>query len=318
MKSKIYLSIIVPNYNSKDYLSECLSCFNGYYDSGIEVIVIDDGSSDNSINLVRNERVRIIKNDENRGVSYSRNRGIDEARGKYILFVDADDKLRVGAIEELLESAKSNNDIIYFSKDRLSDNKKTLIRQILGTNKDGICIAGPFSKLYKKDFIKANNIKFKEDLINGEDMIFNIEAITKAKSHTVKHKNIYLYRKNNGSATRSFNKSIFQNDEIFHEYLKHILSPEYEDDISLLAINGLFIVISRISYLQTKEAVIKYKQIDTEFYKQFKDYTQSLDAFRRTTIRLYFKGHYKVLHYILKARRWISSTIKNNKEFTEI
>lgn len=315
MKSYPLITIIIPCYNPGKYLKECINSLKCSHDK-IEVILIDDASTDKSVEKIKCKNIKTIRNGKNRGVSYSRNRGIDEANGKYVMFLDADDMLVNGAIGEVLKWASLDYDIIYFSNNKIAHNKYALLKQILGTNKDKICIAGPVSKLYKTDFLKTNSIKFKENIINGEDMLFNAEALIKTDSYKTINKNIYLYRRNNSSATRTFDERIIENDKNFQSYIEQILPNQYKNDISMLAINGLFTVITRISNLPYAKALTYYEKIDTKFYEKSSKSMQSLSGYKILILWLFLRKHYKITHSLLLMKRNISNLIKKNKEFT--
>ena len=93
-------SIIIPVYNVEDYIKKCLdSVFNQTY-TNYEVIVVNDGTKDNSMKIVKNYDVRII-NQENQGLSMARNNGVKKAKGEYILFLDSDDYLEENTLQEI-------------------------------------------------------------------------------------------------------------------------------------------------------------------------------------------------------------------------
>ena len=92
------LSIVIPVYNAERYIEECLASILPEMNEGMELLLIDDGSTDSSYQLIqkyKSENIRVFHH-ENQGVSYTRNVGIMEARGDYIQFVDADDRLSQG------------------------------------------------------------------------------------------------------------------------------------------------------------------------------------------------------------------------------
>lgn len=125
----ILVSIIIPIYNAECYLERCLNSVINQTYKNIEIILINDGSKDNSINICKkyrsnDERVVII-NQDNFGVSYSRNIGINHAKGKYILFVDADDSIDINMVENMLKLAtKYNGDCIICNYDDGKNNYK--------------------------------------------------------------------------------------------------------------------------------------------------------------------------------------------------
>ena len=107
------LSVIIPVYNVEEYLNECLDSITNQTLEGIEIICIDDGSTDNSPNLLKeyqkkDQRIKIITK-ENGGQATARNLGIKEAHGEYIAFIDSDDFIEPEMLEKLYTKAKNNN-----------------------------------------------------------------------------------------------------------------------------------------------------------------------------------------------------------------
>ena len=116
-------SIIIPVYNIEQYIKECLdSVFNQSFQN-FEVIVVNDGTKDNSMDIVKNYNVKII-NQKNKGLSSARNHGVQLAKGKYILFLDSDDYLEKDTLKEIHKSLKNNPDIVRFQIQEINENHK--------------------------------------------------------------------------------------------------------------------------------------------------------------------------------------------------
>jgi len=116
-------SIIIPVYNIEQYIKECLdSVFNQSF-KDFEVIVVNDGTKDNSMDIVKNYDVKII-NQKNKGLSSARNHGVQLAKGKYILFLDSDDYLEKDTLKEIHKSLKNNPDIVRFQIQEVNENHK--------------------------------------------------------------------------------------------------------------------------------------------------------------------------------------------------
>ena len=116
-------SIIIPVYNIEQYIKECLdSVFNQSF-KDFEVIVVNDGTKDNSMDIVKNYNVKIIKK-KNKGLSSARNHGVQLAKGKYILFLDSDDYLEKDTLKEIHKSLKNNPDIVRFQIQEINENHK--------------------------------------------------------------------------------------------------------------------------------------------------------------------------------------------------
>ncbi|MDY3959684.1 glycosyltransferase family 2 protein [Romboutsia timonensis] len=184
------ISIIIPVYNCESWLSRCIdSVINQTY-KNLEIILVNDGSVDNSINICKHyesidSRIVLI-NKENGGTSSARNRGLSISTGDYIQFVDSDDSLKKDACEKLIEyMIKSKSEMVICGLN-VYQNGKLLRTPHLKEKKINIkdsfenfkyiypVFASPCNKLYKKSLIKEY---FDESLSAGEDMKFNLTYI---------------------------------------------------------------------------------------------------------------------------------------------
>jgi len=207
------VSIIVPVYNSFDYLNDCLYSLVNQTLKDIEIIVIDDASTDNSYQIMEYYQnkypnvIKIFKNSINKGQSYTRNKGIELASGEYIGFLDSDDFVNFNMYETMYNGALDNNkpDILtsglLFVKDNfyLKNNFKDL-RRDKGriyrplTNPDYIINESPSvcNKLFKKELL--NNIRFLDGMM-WEDIAFTYTALFKANTILEFPNSDYFYRK---------------------------------------------------------------------------------------------------------------------------
>lgn len=185
------ISIIVPIYNAEKYLNKCIDSIINQSKKELEIILINDGSTDNSETIIKkynDKRIKYFKN-KNQGIGKTRNFGIEKATGKYIMFLDSDDFLELNACEKMFEKAEKDKlDIVICDYYRYFDNgKKEEIKlpnfknSSLKDNPNIICEhLSPWAKIYKTDLLKNNNIKFVENL-KYEDAPFVIEALDCAK-----------------------------------------------------------------------------------------------------------------------------------------
>lgn len=205
----IDLSIIIPAYNVSEYIDECLqSVINQRTKYNYEIIVINDGSKDDTLNKINkysgNKRVNII-NQENMGLSGARNVGIDMAKGKYLMFVDSDDILCEGAIEELLNKGfKENADIVQGSFYEFSDKSKFYtslkeVKKVIKELNEPLGAPGfPWGKIYKAYLFE--NIRFPLGYWY-EDTIVSYILYRLCNIYVTTSKCVYGYRKNNNSIT---------------------------------------------------------------------------------------------------------------------
>lgn len=325
---KVLLSIIIPVYNGEKYLDQCLSSiFNTKLKDilkNTEVIIIDDGSTDKSSAIYDNynekySNIKIIKN-SNHGVSHSRNCGISEAIGKYLMFVDSDDLLDKNWNSVINKELLSENyDIIFHSMHFIENktnhcDKKEILSYILTYNEKQIRISGPYSKLFNREFILNSRIKFKEDLINGEDMLFNIEALLNSKSQLLIKNSCYVVRHNVLSTTSKFNTKIIESEINLNKYVNEIFKDEvynYELIKNLIFINSIRTLSYRTSFLQKYSDAhtifnkIRYNKYYREMFKEVK-----IDKKSKSFVFYYLFKYklYLILYYICKIKN------KKNKQ----
>ena len=216
---RIKVSVIVPVYNVQDYLSECIESIINQTLKEIEIILVNDGSTDNSLEICKyyskkDNRIYVIDK-KNGGQSSARNRGLNIAKGEYILFVDSDDYIINTACEILYTNAIKNElDIIHgttinsnenistdnFKVDDIITGTQYIINSMKKLNYDIV----PWLNLIKKEYLIKNNIKFIEGYVY-EDQEYSLKLFTKNKCRFAKIKfPFYFYRTNReGSTTNS-------------------------------------------------------------------------------------------------------------------
>ena len=201
---KYLVSIIVPIYNSEKYLKRCVDSLIAQNYSNIEIILIDDGSKDKSLEILQeysDDRVNILSK-VNSGVSDTRNLGIKIAKGEYIVFVDSDDfveenyvqclieniekgMLVFGGLRKVSENTEGNNLNLIDEFNNLSFNKKVeymIIKEVLNS---------PCNKIYLRSTLIENNIVFNKNIKIGEDLLFNFTYLNFIDS--IKFTNQYTY-----------------------------------------------------------------------------------------------------------------------------
>ncbi|MFB1078107.1 glycosyltransferase family 2 protein [Photobacterium damselae] len=248
------ISVIIAAYNAEKHIKETIeSLTNQYYDN-LEVIVINDGSTDstNSIltELKKNYCNLIIRNIKNNGVSNARNNGIEIATGEYISFLDADDIVECDFYSCLYEESYSKSLIcaknIYnmYSSEYISpwiENNK--FDSNFYKNKIAVYIWG---KLYKKSFLDEHNIRFDTKLRIGEDFLFNIICLSKLNHDDIQivdNTSKFLYRITPDSLSHKSTTESITNRKQSAESIYQILKTEY--NIS----DALFVYVK--TYLKT-------------------------------------------------------------------
>lgn len=234
---KYSISIIVPIYNAQDYIERCLDSIISQCsdDIAIECILVNDCTPDNSMDVVRekirdnNDRVKfkIINHTVNKGASAARNSGIRVAEGDYLLFVDSDDYLEVGAlkifIEELNKVQNSETvDVVMANTFMCKDNNTTMKTDQRGTilidNSDGNALRKLLSrevlhivcnKLVKRDFIIKYRLFFEEGIVD-EDLLWAYLVFSHAKSVLLIPQVTYVYCYNPNSVTNTQEARVMQ------------------------------------------------------------------------------------------------------------
>lgn len=208
------VSIIIPVYNAQNTIRDCiLSCINQNYPN-YEVIVVDDGSTDQSRNILKefSGRITYVYN-ENKGVSAARNIGINESRGEYIVFCDSDDMVTEKYISNLANARDDNTliiggltkniDLLGFANSEFT-NMDIYFKQ--NTSKftcllEGMLIQGPCCKLFSKKIIQENSLVFDENMCFGEDFKFVLSYLNYVNRLKFINEYIYYYRFNPNSIT---------------------------------------------------------------------------------------------------------------------
>lgn len=234
MKNNIKVSIIVPIYNMEKYLSKCIESIINQTYQNLEIILVDDGSTDNSGKIadeyaIKDNRIRVIHK-RNAGVSSARNTGIDNATGEYVCFADADDYLMEDYVEYLLELIVKHNADVSLTKEMYTtfytnQTKEDVVEEYTA-EKATIEILiynipiGVYCKMFKRDFL-GKNIRFVSNIFIGEGFNFNTTCFQRANKVVAGHKKIYFYRRNNpSSATTKFSLKKWENGLFAIENIK--------------------------------------------------------------------------------------------------
>lgn len=223
------VSIIVPVYNAASYLNGCIDSILSQDYTDIELILVNDGSTDNSDMIClqykeRDSRVIYLSN-ENFGVSETRNLGLKNASGEYIMFVDSDDKLSPKAITKMISAAKEKDsdlviggyEIDYGNSrmpihiDSVGLTGKTEIAQYFCVHFLEAIASSVWGKLYKRELI---NCEFNKDLTMGEDLLFNLGYIKNINSLKAINETVYKYNRTNpNSLVKNYKQGYYEQDK---------------------------------------------------------------------------------------------------------
>lgn len=205
------VSVIIPVYNVELYLEECLNSVINQTYKNLEIICIDDHSTDGSLEILRaysckDSRIVLLRNNGNHGLAYTRNRGIDRASGDYILFVDSDDYIREDLLEISLKNAHGNDMVCfdYIALNELGDEEITHVYELENGIYNGIdfwvysvnrksVIHSAWSKLYDRKFLINNHINFYNGILY-EDILFTFRCFLSARTIYNTKEKLYRYR----------------------------------------------------------------------------------------------------------------------------
>lgn len=255
--NKILISIIVPVYNIEQYLTRGIESLLNQTLHNIEVILIDDGSTDNSRRICeeygkKDRRISLIVQ-KNFGVSHARNVGIENANGDYIMFIDPDDEISLDMCEKLYSTMQKDNcDLVLCNFYRIINEKripvilnypsrlnnplkiKSLMLDMIGNEIYGEetvmgCI---WRGLYKKDLLLKYSIKFPENIRPMQDLIFMVEYLSKCLSISINKECLYYYYINPNSAVTGYKQNLWDNNNKVFYLLEEILQKNNFDRIT--------------------------------------------------------------------------------------
>lgn len=288
MEEQELVSVIVPVYKVETYLKRCVDSLLSQTYENIEIILIDDGSPDNSGKICdeyakKDERIKVIHK-KNSGVSATRNRGITESNGRYLVFVDSDDWLESTAIELLYEKMITENvDIVrgnyFINTDTvesiaqinplISGNKKILTNteefknEILKAFLNGNIAGYLWVFMIKKEIVSSSK-PFKEDIFLAEDLVFLMYVLGKAQSiyfFDVPHYHYYI---NENGLTRSseYYQRNIKNMPKLTKYFEEIISNNWSNS-NLIDIRRAASTKMIMSYLYAM-----FKQTDKKEFRK--------------------------------------------------
>lgn len=230
------VSIIIPVYNVEKYLSNCIESVCNQTYNNIEILLIDDGSTDGSGLIAdnwsqRDKRVKVY-HEKNAGSGKARNKGIDVASGKYVTFVDSDDLVDSDLVELLMEGLKNGSDACVGGFKRIDENGQIISREVylshsyigeevyynlfsrmLGSSPnshDAIKMA-VWNAIYSMDIVRKHNLKFpSQEEYYSEDLYFNYEYFKYSRKANVIDSTAYAYRVTPGSLTQKYKANLLE------------------------------------------------------------------------------------------------------------
>lgn len=343
----IDVSIVVPIYNVEKYLNRCLDSLINQSFKDIEIIALNNGSTDNSLNILKeyaekDKRIRVIDND-NLGVSEARNIGIREAKGKYIVFVDSDDWIDIDMIEVLYKSIDTNDcDLVMctyvrefgdHSKEKVfnlpeenlyvdDEVKDKLLRKLIGplgkelANPEYLDALGTvWSKMYKTSILIDKDLRFVDlnEIGSGEDTLFNIFVFNEVSKVILLNKPMYHYwRGNSNSITSRYIPNFVEKRRNYFNYMKDFIKEnELGNEYEIALNNRICTSVLGMGLLECS------KSNNVSFFNKIKnikgilqeDYIES--AYRNFELKN-FSIHWRVFYFFNKYKLSIPSFLMLN------
>ena len=312
------VSIIVPIYNASEYLSRSIeSILNQSYDN-LEIILIDDASTDNSKELIKkyalkDNRIKPIYSEVNQGVSKTRNMGLKSASGDYIMFIDADDYITKDMVKIMVDkSIKYNSDlvdsyhlVIYKNKTFL-EHKPLKEDLVLGNKKNTEMLTKASyitGKLIDKDLLKG--LFFNEELRRYEDLVFEHELKLRLKNYCLIKAVVYYYYQVDGSLINTLgekHKVYLDAAKIVLDLYKNESKESKEVIESMLFTNafltGLTKVIKNDESLEYNTKLLKdYLKESSEIFKTYQD-NKKINGILKKMFNKYLNNETKLRKFV--------------------
>lgn len=289
------VSVIIPVYNSEKYLRKCFDSLLNQEYRNIEVIAVNDGSTDRSEEILNEYKEKYpyifnILNQKNQGQSVARNKALEVAKGEYVTFLDSDDYIKSDYIKMLVETAyKNKSDMVASGEFRIDENGKLVSKIRYKTDRDGNCVLRRLNfsgKLYRRDFLEKHYLQFAEGKIY-EDNPFNIKAYALAHNLQIVDYMGYYQTVHIGSTTT---KQIQADKLPFHEMeemIQYVQNHKNEvEDYNLFA----YTVFSFFTYFIFK-ANKQHYYFELDGRKSSMDLVYEICDYVQRMINDYFDGY---------------------------
>lgn len=258
------ISFIIPVYNAERYILGCVEQILKLKHRDFEIIVIDDGSADRTVELlsgVSDTRVRVYSQ-ENRGVSAARNAGIQKARGEYVMFVDVDDRILPQGLDAVLDAVSPRCDLYLFAfeeeknghtrtvplpvapgcigrKEDFADLQRRLLDVKFSKNYNARYFGGKvYQYLVSLEFLRNHEILFHEGIHFAEDCLFCLQCFQFARSMQALDIVAYHYVVYDDSASHRYREQYWEELKLFRSHVRQIIGTELENSGQLLFYHG--------------------------------------------------------------------------------
>ena len=341
---KIKVSVIVPVYNSEKYLGKCLDSLINQTLSEIEIICVDDGSTDASPEILidyreKDNRIKIFTQ-KNKDVGAARGAGVEIAKGKYIAFVDNDDCLTLDGLEKLYNYAEANNsDLVlfnvgvfysdtnsfdfpeYYNLDKYFHDKINFDRNQFTAKDVRNLIMSNFEvwyKLYKNELFKKYDDFYFKEKITIPDVPLHVQVMLRAKRISFLSEHLYFYRRNHSESMLDISKDNYRVfdifkviDEVENFLIKNDLIDEYIEEFNVFKISQINYWFRRCGDNYKKEffykSLLEFNDINSS-YKKFEKLPKNQQDLYQKIIKSNSYEEFVLLNKV-------NTLIKSNKSY---
>lgn len=262
-----FLTVIMPVYNGQAYLNAAIDTVLNQTFKNFELIIIDDGSTDNSEEIIRqytDPRIRFLKNDKNRGVAYTRSRGLTEAKGDYLAWMDCDDLISPEKFEKQLQFLQENPDIgicgtwwVRFGEGRPRVLKSPTDPEIIKASLLFYPAINPATAMMRMSYVNQFNLKYDHRLLIAEDYDFYFEASFHFPMQNIGEV-LYSYRASETSIMKKFSDQ----EAKMMEFHKIIYSKAFD----------------KLQIEKTEENFIKHRRVKSSFlFNNWSDFKKNFE-----------------------------------------
>ena len=309
------LSVIVPVYNTSKYLNKCIDSILNQTFKDIELILVDDGSTDNSYSILEDYKNKypkkiVLLQKENGGQGSARNLGLKSAKGDYITFVDSDDTIDKNMYEEMYNLAvEGNYDIVICGLQDYYEKNNSTQKVSLNLSKDAFIkdaliksVPSVVNKLYKRSLFQKSKVVFNEK-IWYEDYPYSMELVVNAKK--IGYIDKYFYQYFHRATSTMHNENIKRNldilkahDDLINYFKENNFYEKYNEELSFLLLKEVYLsTINRIirtgNLYKEKRAVIK----------EIRKYCKK-NGLRKTQYFCTLPFAFKASYYLIKFRMY--------------
>lgn len=309
LDKQIKVSVLIASYNAETYINECMKAKLDQTLDSFEVIVVDDGSSDGSANLwkewaVKDERICILHT-KHKGVAHSRQLGLEQARGEYILYVDADDRIASGMIADMYQKAVSEKaDIVICDYLELTHDGEVYRKQqptllsgvaILEDILEGRLYGALWNKMMQREWLLQTKATFPQGLTMREDLIFLSRCLPYASKIAYIPKAYYGYERRNTSALT--NRYVDESPFYYEQeclWVDLILENQFLRETTRRRLQGYLLTLA---YITLKKNLFDKQKWETTFLKHPEILTIGT-GYKKSIVGMAFNGHFDMAQRI--------------------